>query len=144
MSRVLAFLALLLLVAFFLPWLPDAGMGNGTTMSGFDVTYAVVMLSKDALAGGASVGQMLPDLWPVWILLLIPIFGVLTLLFGLAGAGIASTTAFLAGLPVVVLTAKGVIDEGTATFGNMEVGAWAALAVSVLMVLLAFVPRRRA
>jgi len=150
MSRVLAFLALLLLVAFFLPWLPDlpaadgTTLGNGTTMSGFDLTYGVVMASKDAMAGGASVGDMLPQLWPIWILLLIPIFGLLTLLFGLSGAGIAGATGFLAGLPMVVLVVKGLIDEGSATFDNLEPAAWAALAVSALLVLLAFVPRGRA
>ncbi len=149
MSRVMAFLALLLLVAFFLPWLPDlpsgdnTTFGNGSTMSGFDVTYGVVMMSKDAMQAGASVGDMLPNLWPVYILLLIPLFGVLTLLFGLAGAGIASATGFLAGLPAIVLAGKGVMDEGMDTFNNYEVGAWAALALSVLLVLMAFVPKRR-
>ena len=141
MTRVLAFLALLLLVAFFLPWLPDipaadgTTLGNGSTMSGFDLTYGVVMMSQ---------GDLLPQLWPVWILLGIPLFGVLTLLFGLAGAGFAAATGFLAGLPVVVLIVKGLIDEGSATFDNLEPAAFAALAISVLLVLLAFVPRRRA
>ncbi len=150
MTRVLAFLALLLLVAFFLPWLPDipaadgTTLGNGSTMSGFELTYGVVMMSKDAMSGGASMGDLLPQLWPVWILLGIPLFGVLTLLFGLAGAGFAAATGFLAGLPVVVLIVKGLIDEGSATFDNLEPAAFAALAISVLLVLLAFVPRRRA
>jgi hypothetical protein len=150
MTRVLAFLALLLLVAFFLPWLPDvpsaggATLGNGSTMSGFELTYGVVMMSKDAMTGGASMGDLLPQLWPVWILLGIPVFGLLTLLFGLAGAGFAAATGFLAGLPVVVLVVKGLIDEGSATFDNLEPAAFAALAVSALLVLLAFVPRRRA
>ncbi len=143
MSRVLAFLALLLLVAFFLPWLPDAGVGNGRTMSGFNMVYAVVLATKDALSTGASAGDLAPSLWPVWLMLLIPVFGLLTLLLGLAGAGVASLCGFLAGLPVVVLVVKGFIDEGSSTLDNLEIGGWASLALSVLLVLLAFVPKRR-
>jgi len=145
MPRVLAFLALLLLVAFFLPWSPDVlGVGNGTTMSGFDLTYAVVLAAKDAVSQGASVGDMMQgDAWQAYILVLIPVFGVLTVLFGLANAGIASLTAFLAGVPAVVVTVKGLIEAGADTFDGFEIGAWATLALSVLLVLLAFAPKRR-
>lgn len=145
MSRVLAFLALVLLIAFFLPWLPDAGVGNGSTMSGFDITYAVVIQARDAMAAGASVGDLMTgETWQIYILLLIPVFGVLTLLLGLSGAGLAAATGFIAGLPVVILVGMGLVEEGTAVFANLEVGGWVSLAASVLLVLLAFVPRRRA
>lgn len=145
MPRILAFLALVLLAGFFLPWLPDmGGLGNGATMSGFDLVYALVDATREAAAGGASVGDMITsEAWQGYLLVLIPVFGLLTLLLGLAGAGIASLTAFLAGLPAIVVVGKGLLDEGTATFGNFEIGAWVTLGASVLLVLLAFVPRGR-
>lgn len=142
MSRVMAFLALLLIVALFLPWFSNPS-GPGS-ISGYDIVYTLVMQTKDAMSSGASVGDMVTgDTWQAYILLLIPVFGLLTLLFGLAGAGIASATGFIAGLPAVVVTGKGLLDEGTDVLSSFDIGAWGTLVLSVLLVLLAFAPKRR-
>jgi hypothetical protein len=151
-TRVLALLALVLLGAFFLPWFGgDVGalMGMGSvgaseSVSGFHLVKGVVDLTIQASDAGApeAFDHSFRELWPIWLLAAIPLFGVLTLLTGLAGSGLAAAFGFLAGAVPVGETIWLLTEAGTRSFEVFEVGAWVTLGAGALLVLLAFSPRR--
>jgi len=152
MTRVLALLALVLLGAFFVPWFEaDLGLmlGTGNTgvvqkFSGFQLLRGIIDLTvydRDAGAPDAF-DHSFREFWPIWLLAAIPLFGVLTLLTGLAGSGLAAAFGFLAGAVPVGETIWLVAEEGTRSFQVFEIGAWVTLGTAVLLVLLAFMPRR--
>jgi hypothetical protein len=151
MTRVLALLALVLLGAFFLPWFgADLGQVFGTStgvaekVSGYKLLRSVIELTLQASDVGApdAFNQSFKEFWPLWLLAAIPVFGLLTLLAGLAGSGLAGAFAFLAGAVPVGETVYLLTEEGTRVFQYFEVGAWITLGAAVLLVLLAFTPRR--
>ena len=151
MTRVLALLALVLLGAFFLPWFgADLGQIFGTTtgvaekISGYKLLRGVIELTLQASDAGApdAFSQSFNEFWPLWLLAAIPVFGLLTLLAGLAGSGLAGAFGFLAGAVPVGETIYLLAEEGTRAFQYFEVGAWITLGVGVLLVLIAFAPRR--
>lgn len=152
MTRVLALLALVLLGAFFLPWFgADLGalFGAGRTgaaqsLSGYQLLRFVIELTLQASDAGAAdaFNQSFRELWPIWLLAAIPVFGVLTLLAGLAGSGLSGAFAFLAGAVPVGETIYFLIEGGSRIFDYFQVGAWVTLGTGALLVLLAFAPRR--
>jgi len=152
MTRVLALLALVLLGAFFLPWFgADLGalFGAGTTgasqsLSGYQLVRFVVEFTLQAADAGApdAYGHSFREFWPIWLLAAIPVFGLLTLLAGLAGAGLSGAFAFLAGAAPVGLTIYFLVEGGRQIFDVFQVGAWVTLGAGALLVLLAFAPRR--
>jgi hypothetical protein len=152
MTRVLALLALVLLGAFFLPWfVGDVGFVLGTgplgvseSVSGYKMLRGIVELTIQAADAGApeAFDHSFRELWPIWLLAAIPLFGVLTLLTGLAGWGLAAAFGFLAGTVPVGETIWLVAEGGSEVFKYFEVGAWVTLGGAVLLVLLAFSPRR--
>jgi hypothetical protein len=152
MTRVLALLALVLLGAFFLPWFGgDVGallgigsVGAQENVSGFHLLKGVIDLTVQAADAGApeAFDHSFRELWPLWLLAAIPVFGVLTLLTGLAGWGLAAAFGFLAGAVPVGETIWLLAEAGTRSFEVFEIGAWITLGAAVLLVLLAFSPRR--
>jgi len=153
MTRALALLAVVLLGGFFLPWF-GAEVGQGlaalcggatTTASGFSIVRCLIEGTLQASEAGMpdAFSTSVREAWPLWLLAAIPVFGVLTLLAGLAGSGLAHAFAFLAGAVPVGQTIYAVVEEGTEMFQYFEVGAWATLGAGVLLVLLAFAPRGR-
>ncbi|HKY93909.1 MAG TPA: hypothetical protein VJL84_01335 [Kiloniellales bacterium] len=148
MSRVLAVLAVVLLAAFFMPWLgPEAGQIAGTScrgsppeISGFSVVRCLVTTAIGA--DGDAVSRSFDDLWYLWLLAAIPLFGILTLFAGLRGAGSTAPYAVIAGGVPVGEAIYLLVVDGTRLFAYFDIGAWLTLVTGVLLVILPFVPRR--
>lgn len=152
MTRVMALLALVLLGAFFLPWFgADLGQVFGATtgaaekISGYKLVRGVIELTLQASDAGVpdAFSHSLEQAWPIWLLAAIPLFGLLTLLAGLAGSGLAGAFGFLAGAVPVGETIYLMVEEGTEPFQYFEIGAWGTLGAGVLLVLFAFLPKGR-
>lgn len=123
-------LAVLMLIAIFLPWVAV----GPESISGFDLIKATFEAESEAGMGSALDVE---GGWMVYVLYAIPVFALLTLIVGL-GRGPSNIFAIIAGAAPWVLMLYPVI-QGGGSFGDalqgMGIGGYATLIVGVLLVL---------
>lgn len=125
-------LAVLFLIAFFLPWIDLFGM---ETVSGFDLLRASLDLNRAAQPYGSL--QETDQGWLLYVFYAIPVGGVLTLAFGLAGV-LPRLFALLTGLAPWILAAYLFIEtEGQLSDVTqiLAIGAYGTLLVGFLLLL---------
>ena len=151
MSRLLAVLAVVLLAAFFMPWFgPELGQIPGTSCrgsspdsSGFSVVRCLVTSTMSSGSGlSDAFSRSFSDVWYLWLLAAIPLFGILTVFAGLRGAASAAPYAVIAGGVPVGEAIYLLVVDGTRLFEYFDLGVWLTLVAGVLLVILAFAPRR--
>lgn len=123
-------LAVLMLIAIFLPWVTV----GPESVSGFDLIKATFEAESQAGMGSALDAE---GGWLVYVLYAIPVFALLTLVVGL-GRGPSNIFAIIAGAAPWVLILYPVV-QGSAGFGDMfqgmGIGGYATLLIGVLLVL---------
>ncbi len=130
--RIESLLAVLLGIAFVLPWL---SIGFGAPISGLDVLRATLD-AKQQMGGVASFDDFEGG-WVVYLFWALPIGCVLTLVTGLIGAG-SRIFALLTGLVPFLLLGLTALDLGenfNEIFRFFQVGAWATLVLALLLLL---------
>lgn len=126
-------LAVLFLIAFFLPWI-DVGYG-AETISGFDILRVTFQLNDAAQPYGSI--QDLGDGWLLYVFYAIPVGGILTLVFGLAGI-LARLFALLTGLAPWVIAVYLAVKAGDSFSDLTQVlafGAYGTLLIGLLLIL---------
>lgn len=123
-------LAVLMLIAIFLPWVAV----GPESISGFDLIKATFEAESEAGMGSALDVE---GGWMVYVLYAIPVFALLTLIVGL-GRGPSNIFAIIAGAAPWVLMLYPVIQGGGSfsdALQGMGIGGYATLIVGVLLVL---------
>lgn len=131
--RIETILALLMAVAFFLPWLSTGGLGPSP--SGYTLLEGTLQLQDQA--GGYASFTDFEGGWVVYLFWAIPVGIVLTFVTGLLGAG-SRLFAVIAGLAPLVLLGLGLREAGSNAgelFRFFEIGLWATLVLALLMLL---------
>lgn len=129
--RIETLLALLLGIAFFLPWFTALG----TPVSGYQLLRETLDL-EGQMGDVASISDVEGG-WMIYLFWAIPAGIVVTLVTGLIGAG-SRLFALLTGLAPLVLLALVAADLGE-SFEELlrffEIGLWATLILSLLLIL---------
>ncbi len=129
--RIETILALLMAVAFFLPWIATGGVGP--SVSGYELLEGTLQ-ARDQMSGLGSFND-LEGGWLVYVFWAIPAGIILTFVTGLLGAR-SRLFAFLTGLAPLVLLGVVVADLGSYAgeiFRFFEIGLWATLVLALLL-----------
>lgn len=130
MSKAENLCAIGLIVFFFFPWV---SIGGFISISGYEIPDIAKGFGQLA-ALGSQTGKTDPRIYLFYLIYLIPIFSVLTLIFGLTNNN-TKFTAFVSGIVPIAALFYALSQAGMDIFEGMAIGAWLTLLVAIAMIL---------
>ena len=131
MSKAENLCAVGLIVFFFLPWI---SIGGFISFAGYEIPNTAKGLGQFAAAMGSRTGKVDPQVYLYYLIYLMPIFSVLTIIFGMAGISTKATGLIAGAVPIVALI-YALSQRGLDTFEVMAIGAWLTLLTAIAMLL---------
>ena len=130
MSKAENICALGLIIFFFFPWI---SIGGFISFAGYEIPDIAKGLGQFA-ALGSRTGKVDPQIYLYYLLYLIPIFSVLTIIFGMTDKT-TKITGLIAGTTPIAALIYALSQIGSDTFEGMAIGAWLTLLTAIAMLL---------
>ncbi|MFG1496634.1 hypothetical protein ABMA57_08370 [Saccharospirillum sp. HFRX-1] len=133
MQRAENVFAVILVIAFFLPWI---NIGGFLSFSGYEIVELSQGLNQFAALGNQS-GSPDPSLYFFYLVYLIPIFAVLTVILN-AYQKNSRVAAIVAGVVPFLFLVYGFTQGGSDIIQGMAIGSWLTLLAATALLLAVF------